>query len=296
MRVRGGTIGARFLLIAVLGALSSSRGSAAVQEQVAYLVRTGDYWQVWVMQPDGSKPRQVTRSTYEKSRISWFPDGKSLLLNGLDGRLYRVDVETGKEMPVEVPTKGMTDAVLSPDGRWIAFSFSPNRDDNDIWVVDIDGKGERRVAGMLWLQHDPQWSHDGKSIFFMSGEGGQSHDLWVVSLESGSSEQLTAGALYNFDVAIAGDATAAFSSNRSGNYEIWTHKPGEPDRQITNNLALDAGPAWAPDDSALLFHSTRSGALELWRAARDGGDPRQLTRHKAGARMPVWWRSREPAS
>lgn len=272
-------------LIALLGAMPAEAAG-----RVAYLASAGDYWQVFLVDAAGGEPRQVTRGAYEKARVSWFPDGRTLLVNALDGRLLRVDVETGDEQEIAMPLGGTTDAVVSPDGGHIAFSLSTadSIDANDIWIVTAAGKDLRRLTTMKWLQHGPQWSADGRFVYFLSGDGGQAHDIWRVALDGGSQEQLNAGGLYHFDLSLAPDGRLAFSSNRLGDYEIYVQDGrGEP-RRLTVDPALDAGPDWSPDGRTLVFHSTRGGVPNLWQVPADGGEARQLTFHAGGARDPAW--------
>jgi Tol biopolymer transport system component len=257
---------------------------------VAYLAASGDYWQVWMVPAEGGEARQVTRSSYEKARCSWFPDSRHLLVNALDGRVFRVDGDTGEEQEIPMPLRGTTDAAVSPDGARIAFSLSTadSIDDNEIWVVGADGSNPLRLTTMPHLQHDPQWSADGRWIYFLSGDGQQAHDIWRVSPETRSSEQLTAGDAYHFELALAGDGELAFSSNRSGDYEIYVQAAGPPLAQLTREAGLDGAPSWSPDGKRIAFHSTRSGSLNVWTMSADGNAPVQLTHHERGARNPVW--------
>lgn len=263
---------------------------ASAAEQIAYLGATADYWQVWAIPAKGGTARQITHSPYEKARCSWFPDARHLLVNALDGRIYRVDGETGSEQQIAMPLRGINDAVVSPDGRRIAFSLSTadSIDDNEIWVVDTDGSNPKRLTSMPFLQHDPQWSSDGRWIHFLSGDGQQSHDIWRVSPETGSREQLTAGALYHFDLALSRDGRLAFSSNRTGDYEIYVQPEGRPAVQLTRQPGLDGAPSWSPDGRQLAFHSMRGGVLEIWTMRDDGRDPVLLAHQEGGARNPVW--------
>ena len=65
-----------------------------------------------------------------------------------------------------------------------------------------------------------------------------------------------------------------FSSNRSGQWRIWTVQPdGSQLRQLTEGQAddLDVDPCLAPDGRSVLCTSTRGGRAGVWRMALDGG-------------------------
>ena len=157
----------------------------ASQELIAYLAYTGDYWQVWTMSPDGKNKTQITSTDYDKSHISWFPGSEEILVNGNQGKLTRVNVKSHDEQDIKLPIKGTVDAVVSPDGKHIAFSLSvaDSIDNNHIWLVNIKGEKLKQVTNMAGLQHEPVWSQDGQWIYFLSGDGNQSHDIWRVSVD-----------------------------------------------------------------------------------------------------------------
>ena len=263
---------------------------------IAYLAVSDGYWQVWTMRDNGGNPKQLTHSEYDKSRISWFPDGKRILINGNDGQIRVVQIENGSEEAVNLSLSGMLDAVVSPNGLQVAFSLSTSGsiDDNNIWTVGIDGANLRKQTRLTNMQHEPAWSWSGNFIYFSSGDGGQAHDIWQLTLATEKVEQLTVGSLYHFDVASGPDGQLAFSSNRSGNYEIWAGDVDQssPPVKLTNNPALDARPSWSPTGEFITFESSRSGGLNIWLIDVASREIIQLTDHDGGARHPVWSRSR----
>ena len=263
---------------------------AAGDERIAYLAWSEGYWQVWTMRPDGSEAAALTRSPTDKTRVSWFPDGGSLLVNALDGTLSEVDAQTGAERPIPIELRGTHDAVAAPDSGRIAFSLSTAGaiDDNEIWLAERNGQDLKRVTLLPGLQHQPQWGPRERYVYFLSGESSQEHDLHRVDLASGSTEKLTAGDLYHFELAVSRDERWAYSNNRTGNYEIYVKAPDEAPALATRHPALDGSPSWGPN-GRLVFHSLRSGSLQVWRLDRLGSEPIQLTHHAQGARRPVWW-------
>lgn len=277
------------MITALACQLTMSLALGASNESLAYLELREGFWQVSVLSTDGSASRPVTHSTGDKTRVSWYPDGKRLLVNGADGKIYRVDVASGQETLIRAELSGFQDAVLSPDGKQIAFSLSTSGsvDDHDVWLVNEDGTALRKLTTMPWLQHEPAWSADARYVYFLSGNGGQVHDIWRVGISDRRTEQLTSNQLYHFDVAVAKDGRLAFSSNRSGHYDIWIRTSEGQDRSITQDAALDARPAWSADGKRLFFESSYGGGLGIWSVDIDGTHRKRLTSVEDQARFPV---------
>ncbi len=275
--------------MAVIGLLLA-HSTMSKASDIAYLAFDNNYWQVFVMDEKGSHHRAVSNSSYDKSSLSWYPDGKHLLINGIQGQLAKLSVTTGKEDIIKLPVSGFFDAVLSPDGKQIAFSYgtADNQDGNHIWVANSDGSKLKQLTHMQWLQHEPRWSPDGLWIYFLSGDGGQSHDVWRVNPKSNQLEQITVGQLYNFDVAVAEQGKMIVSSNRTDNYELWLHDQTKPLQQLTNDPGLDGSPSLSPDNHSIVFNSNRNGGLNIWKLELKSLKLEQLTQHKNGARKPVW--------
>jgi len=69
-----------------------------------------------------------------------------------------------------------------------------------------------------------------------------------------------------------------FTSNRSGNLDIWRRDRATGELQrLTDHEADDWDPATSPDGKRLLFSSNRSGRFQIWIAGADGSAPRQVT-------------------
>ena len=78
-----------------------------------------------------------------------------------------------------------------------------------------------------------------------------------------------------------------FSSNRSGNLDLWALEPATGSlRRLTDHPAEDWDPAFLPD-GRLLWSSNRGGHFEVWVAEPDGTGPRQVTRDGVRAENPT---------
>ena len=292
MRMPNGPLRACLSTVMLLASLSMAGcRTEPIDAPIAFLAQRDGLWQVWTIERSGARPEPISSEQEDVIRLSWFPDGRQLLLNLQDGRLVRLDVGTGATTKIDFPVQGVADAVISPDGRRIAYSVSmvDSGDRNDIWTFDLTTRKSQKLTNMPGLQHNPVWSVDGKSIYFLSASNSQSHDLWRVDATTGSSEQLTVNALYHFDPAVHEDGRIAYSGNSGGDYDLWTLKPGNTPERLTEDAALDAHPSWSPDGKALVLESTREGGIsQLWRIDPKSRQLTRLTDIKGGARMPAW--------
>lgn len=72
-------------------------------------------------------------------------------------------------------TTGM-DPILSADGQRVAFTRwqgSFNGASGSLWVINLDGSGERKIADNLNQPKSPAWSPDGKQIVVNMQRGGR---------------------------------------------------------------------------------------------------------------------------
>lgn len=89
-------------------------------------------------------------------------------------------------------------------------------------------------------------------------------------------------------VAFAPDGRVYFSSNRTGDTEIWgANADGSDLRQLTNNTSADVVPMISPDSKTVFFQSDRTGMIHIWRMNPDGTDQRQVTRDEGGLPLRV---------
>lgn len=274
----------------VAGALLIGCHREPVNAPIAFLAQADDHWQVWWIKTPGAPPARLGHMPEDVSRMSWFPDGKSLLINVEDGHWFKLDTATGEASAIKTPADGIFDAVVSPDGKRIAYSVSmgSSTDRNDIWTVDVATGATQKITAMPGLQHEPTWSRDGQSLYFLSGQGGPSHDIWRVDIASRAVTQMTVNDLFHFDVAVREDGAIAYSSNRGGNYDLWLLRNGGEPERLTDDAALDARPSWSADGQRLVFESTREGASDLWSYDLSSKAITRLTTMPGGARMPVW--------
>jgi Tol biopolymer transport system component len=121
----------------------------------------------------GGSIERVTPVAGDGSVHAVTPDGRTIIYAQISRDtardLWMVDVE-GKEkpQPLVVESGDQANAVVSPDGRWLAYHAS---EVGEIYVRPFpkvaDGKWQLVTRGAKW----PLWSRDGKELFYVTTRG-----------------------------------------------------------------------------------------------------------------------------
>jgi TolB protein len=135
---------------------------------------------LYVMNADGSgKQRLKTSRAVDYSDPSWSPDGNSIAFailtpaetqRGFDSSIALVDADDGGNLR-RLTRRGGTDELnpnWSPDGSTIAFERNRlfDRRQSDIWLMNSDGSGKRRITATRVYETNPVFSPDGTRIAF----------------------------------------------------------------------------------------------------------------------------------
>lgn len=83
----------------------------------------------------------------------------------------------------------------------------------------------------------------------------------------------------------------AFASNRTGNWELYAMRPGDPAsvRRLTEHPAEDLHPAWSSDGQRLAFTSRRDGNAEVYILNLSDGALQRVTHHLSSDEWAPCW-------
>ncbi len=249
-------------LLCVFGSGFSAPVKDIQTEKIAFLRLTNGFWQLWIMNVDGLNQIQLTHSPVDKVHMAWGLENKELLYNTNRGETYVLELATGEERQV-LNQFQIIDAVWSPDGQTLAYGLSPkdlSRGKTSLWISGIEGKNPNKIAGDDKSDAlAPMWTPDGSQLLYrqclMATNMQVYHDFWL-SDEKGKSKQIVSGEseMLKFDQVISGHGMIAYSSARSGFFEIWVIpvNSGQP-RQVTRLNRYAGNPFWSADGKFLVF-------------------------------------------
>ena len=268
-------------------AFSSDRN----QERIAGRTTNDSVKEIYIADYDGANPRRVTTSRNLNITPSWSPDTRAIAYTSYRRGFPDIFIALLYQGIQEEPTKGVGQNFLpvwSPDGTKIAFTS--NRDGiSEIYVMNRDGSGVRRITNNPAIDVTPTWSPSGTQIAFTSDRTG-TPQIYVVGLDGLNLRRITTNeswadrptwspAPFN-EIAYAGRTGGGFD------IKVFDLATGQV-KQITFGEGSNESPAYSPNGRHIAFTSTRAGRSQIFTIARDGRNPRQVTRDGANF-TPAW--------
>jgi len=179
----------------------------------------------------------------------------------------------------------------TPDGRSILFS-SDRSGTWEIWKIPASGGQPERVA--IGNGHHPSMSRDGHRLAFARSIS--DYNIWRVpgpgATDKGTPPtRLIASTQSDFEAQFSPEGKRiAFSSDRSGSFEIWVcDSEGLNPVQLTSFGGPAVGsPRWSPDGRWIAFDSTKEGQRDIYVVSAEGGAARRLTTEPSLDVRPSW--------
>jgi len=163
---------------------------------------------------------------------------------------------------------------FSPDGKRLAFTSYAGGEE-EIWVMDLDGKNARSLTHHPKGNWSPAWSPDGKTIAFTSARDGV-NQLWLMDADGSNPRPLTKAdplpTTWSRDPSWSRDGKMIiFTSNRTGKDENWIiDMTTQKQWRHSLGMAEHWHPSFSPDSRRVLFSSNMSGEWGLWLSDLEG--------------------------
>ena len=211
--------------------------------KIVYGSRTGENWDLWTANQDGSQSKQLTDNAYIEHQPSVSGDGRYVVFQSDRSgarNIWRIDADGNN--PKQLTQGNSIDAypVVSPDGQFVVF-MSLRSGTWTVWKVGIDGGAPVQLTNRS--SEFPSISPDGKSIsyFYADDQANNQPKLAIIGFDGG-------GPVKTIDLP-----------------------------RSVQPIAF----AWMPDGQSIAYLDNSSGILNVWSQPLDGGAPKQLTNFKS---------------
>ncbi|MFN0086357.1 MAG: protein kinase domain-containing protein [Blastocatellia bacterium] len=220
--------------------------------QIVYRSFAGGNPNVWIMDANGGRSRQLTPTVHQNTDPIVSPDGSFIAWSAdrLGVRnIWRMNPDGSNERQL-THGGGEWFPQFTPDGKWMVYqALAPGQQDRLLWKAPLDGGAPVQLTDRP--SYAPVLSPDGKLIVCnFRTELNAPIRTAVLSIDGGAP-------LKTLDLPA-------------------TNKPDRPIR-------------WTPDGSALAYIVTLNGVSNIWTQLWTGGIPKQLTHFKSQEIMNFAW-------
>jgi Tol biopolymer transport system component len=185
-----------------------------------------------------------------------------------------------------LPMLGLVSSAAPDDRHRILFTGQASLEDSDIFSIQPDGSGLRRVTRNLGVDSEP--SRSGRFLVYTCGLGNQL-DLCRSDFNGKNVVRLTQDEAIDLFPALSPNGQQlVWMSQQQQHHELYRLDAQGQRHQLTNNSAYDVSPSWSPDGQQLAFVSNRDGNYEIYRMTTDGKQVVRLTNDRSVDSAPAW--------
>ena len=285
------------------------------EKWLAFVDQRAGRFDIWKMELGGGDVAQITDDAAQDLNPIWRPDGHSLIYNSVrDGRrqIYRVATEGGKPAALASGDYDGFVSDVSPDGGRI-LSYS-QRDESDLFAIDIESGAERRLTGALGVEFWLNVSHDGSAIVFQAIPGERFQwdprrgTLFIQNLIGKTQPRRIAAEGFSAQWSPDGEQMAflRWPAPDGRSYSLWLTSPaGGAEKQLVGEGVVYAGQtgfptynrlqvadySWSPDNRQIAYGAKKGGLANVWSVSADGARATQISANSDSGQQlncPLW--------
>lgn len=284
-----------FSVALLLAIVDTSFARAPKTAKIAFSSNRDGAWDIFMMNPDGSKQVNLTRDHANNFSPTWSPTGEHILFvseRGGPADLYLMDADGSNVRPVFRKKARRIEPTWSPDGQMIAYHSETPR--WSIRIAAVHGINSKQIAVADPRGGNPSWSADGNEIAFVDNIGG-SRRIRIVKVRSGAIRTFLPHQspwMYTPAWAPEGDRLAFswYKWGIGGKEAIYVaERDGRNLKQIGKAELGTFSPAWAPEGDSLVYvEEAKDGDRQIVTINLRTGTKKRLTRRGLNI-TPAWF-------
>ena len=257
--------------------------------------------QILLIPPIGGHEKVISEDPRTMDSLSWSPDNRWIVTSAYESEpgpvgLAAIDVNSGEMRRLTRPPRenwGDFEPAIAPDGASIIFSRDLGST-SELYRLKLkddlrpDGEPQPLTAHHRWTGM-PAFTPNGTAIVYSSGIKDDVASLWLLPLTvAGQPRPLFRSTNSCYQPALSRRRNRlAFSVGRIFRVDTWRldltpdFKPAGPPVRLISSTHTDYNAQYSPDGKSIVFHSTRSGASEIWMSEADGSNAVRLTTFNA---------------
>lgn len=205
-----------------------------------------------------------------------------------EGDLWKVSADGGMATRLTTHSDSETDAAISPDGKWVAFT-GRYEGPMAVYIMALDGGLPKRLTYTSHTNYVMGWKSN-KEVMYASREysGPYRWTTVVHNIDTDDEELLPLsdsrngsfakdGAYFFNRMQWQGSWAKRYKGGAAQDVWKWTGGKTEAVNLTSDFTGTDKKPVWF--DGLVYCLSDRDGTMNVWSMAEDGSDKKQITKH-----------------
>jgi TolB protein len=253
--------------------------------RIAFTGDRSDNYDVYVMDRNGKNLRRVTKTGTFDGSPSWSSTGRIAFASTREGRsaIYSMKPDGSDVLRItSADAQGASyDPAWSPDGTKLAFvrCCADDADDEQIFVVNADGSGERQITEGPLSAYRPEWSPDGSKILLTAENDDEDSYVEVIGADGTGRTRLTQSGLNASSAWSPDGRRIAVNTLRGGSSDIDVMNPDGTGmkRLIGSKHYSEYDLVWSRDGRSAVFVSSKTDSSQIYVATATGKRQIRLT-------------------
>lgn len=237
----------------VIFALTGVKGVAGTK--IAFRIDQGvGVEEIGISDSDGHNLVAITSDRSLSKGPAWIPGKRDVVYASWrlgPPQILLHSLGTGERRKVVGLPGGSHSPAVSPDGSKIAFISARSGTSPDLYVVNLDGSGLKRLTKSDDDESSPAWSPDGKTLLYSSRTRGSPQLFTVPADGSAAASRLRViGVLNATEPDWSPDGKTIVFTTQRGGFEICTVPAGGG---TSTTICAGEDPSWAPNSRTVVF-------------------------------------------